>query len=263
MPRLPRGDGIKRAPQRSVPVAFIACLGLAACLCTSCSSSAAAPPTLTVVAPDALRAPFLALRPAVLGRHPGWDVNFDFVADVQPSVVTAASADVAVTGDDLAMTQLVDSNVVQGPRRLAHDVLEIAFLSGKRPGAPTPSLADLSRRGARVAVVDPSVPTGAQTVHVLSAANVHLTTLAAANAQAAMNLVVAGAVDAALIEASDFSAGPPGLSAVPVTPVGVAQVNYQVAVVKDSGHLSAAQTLAGELLGPGQAALRDAGFLSP
>jgi molybdate transport system substrate-binding protein len=196
-----------------------------------------------------------------MGRHPGWQIEFRFVSAVSASAVTAATADVVTTPDEAAMAQLVRDGVVDTPRPLAHDLLQIAV--------PTTNihhihnLADLENQPGRVAVVDLSTPTGQHTAHVLAAAKVHLNSTTAASPAAALQLVATGAADAALVETSDLKSAPPGVSGVPVTPVDQALVTYQIAVVRGSAHLAAAQALLNELLNASQVTLRDHGFLSP
>lgn len=254
------------SPRRCVPFAILGCLCLTA---GACATSAASPSSLVVIAPVALRAPFVAMRPALLGRHPRWQINFDFVAEMPTSLVASVPADVVATSDDATMTQLVDNGIVDAPHRLAHDLLEIAVPTANPRRIH--NLTDLARTGARLAIVDPATATATAagqatatvTARVLSAAHLHLATITAPDPAAALDLVATGAADAALVETSDFVSAPPGLTEVPITPSGAALVTYQIAVVKDSAHTQDARALAAELIGAGQAALRDRGFLSP
>ena len=257
MRRATRGDGTTRS-HRPFALAIIAGVCLTG---GACGQSAASPTPLVVMAPVTLQVPLLAARGAIADRHPGWQIDFDFVTQLSPATVSATSPDVVTTSDSAAMAQLEQSALVQAPHPLAHDLLEIVVPDANPNHIG--SLADLARTGIRVAVPDPSTPTGQQSRQILTDAKLRLNTLAAADPSAALDLVAVGAADAALVETSDFKAAPAGMRELPVAPLTAAMVAYQIAVVKGSAHLPAAQALENELLGPGQVSLRDHGFLSP
>jgi molybdate transport system substrate-binding protein len=248
---------MRRLRDRSHPVA----IALVLCLTAACGRSTASPSPLTVAAPTALQVPLLAARPAIIGRHPGWQIEFRFLAAPSAAAIATAGADVVATPDEAAMAQLVRDGVVDVPQRFAHDLLQIAVPTANPHHIQ--SLADLANTRGRVVIVDPSTPTGRHTARVLAATSVQLNLTTAASPAAALELVANGGADAALVETSDLKSAPPGVSGVPVTPVDLALVTYQVAVVKGSAHRAAAQGLVDELLGASQVTLRDHGFLSP
>jgi molybdate transport system substrate-binding protein len=256
MPR-PRGDGIKRLTPRSVAVALAPALFL---LTGACSGSGTSSIVLAVAAPAAMRVPFLEARSAIMARHPGWRVDFDFLAEMPTSVITAGRPDVVATGDDATMAQLFRTGFVEAPRRFAADALQIAVQATN--AAKIRSVSDLSRSGVRVAVADPSSPTGQETARVVAAEHLDLRMVTVGSPAAALELVVTGAAGAAFVETSDFISAPPGMSEVPITPANLALVTYQLAVVAHGAHVGPAQALANELLGPVQVDLRAHGFLS-
>jgi molybdate transport system substrate-binding protein len=132
-------------------------------------------------------------------------------------------------------------------------------------------LSDLERPGLTLAIGSPSVPVGAYTRAVLSRLGRARSNRILANVrseepdvQGVVGKLTQGAVDAGFVYATDVRATGGRLVAIPLPATLHPQTAYAAAVVRGTGRAAAARRfVAGLRAGPGQRALRAAGFEPP
>jgi molybdate transport system substrate-binding protein len=238
---------------RSRPWRAVVLVGLAltsALLGGACSSSGAgkAGGRLTVLAAASLST---GLREDAQAR-----VSFGGSQQLAVSVEEGADVDVIVTADQRTMDGLAAHGRVERPAVVASNTLAIAVAPGNPKGVRR--LADLARPDVVVVLAHPSVPAGKYAADVLGRAGVqvHPKSLEL-DVEAAVQKVVLGEADAAIVYATDARA-----RAVGDVPIPTAQnivTRYVAAVVKTSSHRAAARRYVARL----PARLRAAGFSAP
>ncbi len=230
------------------------------------TGTGASKPALVVSAAKSLKAAFTGYADA----FPGATVRFQFAGSdelaaqieqgVRPDVFAAASTKLP---DQLHRQGLVTAPVVFAGNRL---VLAVPADAGR-----VSSLDDLSRSGVTVAIGAQGVPIGDYTRKVLARlpARTRATILGNVRTEepdvgGIVGKLTQGAVDAGFVYATDVVASEGALRAIPLPASLQPVVAYGAAVVKGSKHPAAARAfIAGLLHGPGQRALREAGFLPP
>jgi molybdate transport system substrate-binding protein len=230
------------------------------------STTAGARPTLVVSAAKSLKAAFTAYAAA----FPDAQVRFQFAGSdelaaqieqgVRPDVYAAANTKLP---DRLHTKGLVARPVVFAGNRL---VLAVPA-DAKKVG----SLADLARPGTTVAVGAAGVPIGDYTRKVLGrlpaeerAAILRNVRTEEPDVGGIVGKLTQGAVDAGFVYVTDVVAADGALRAIPLPAALQPTVAYGAAVVDGTEHAQAARAfIAGLLRGPGQQALRQAGFLPP
>jgi molybdate transport system substrate-binding protein len=164
--------------------------------------------------------------------------------------------------------QLHDEGLVETPVVFATNELVIAVPSGS---TSVKSLADLDRRGVKIAAGSASVPVGSYTRQVLGKLPPAERDAVLANIRSSepdvkgvVGKVSTGAVDAGFVYSSDVRASGGRLRAIALPKNLEPVVAYGIAVVKGSDDPSAAAKFVDRLLSAsGQKILRDAGFGPP
>jgi molybdate transport system substrate-binding protein len=176
--------------------------------------------------------------------------------------------DVYAAANTALPEKLFAAGLVERPRVFAGNELVLAVPAG----APkVRSLADLERKGVRIAVGAASVPVGSYTREMLARlggaserrilANVRSEE---PNVQGIVGKLTQGAVDAGFVYRSDVRAAGGELEAIALAPRLAPRIAYAAAVVKGARQpLAARSYIEGLVSGKGQDALRAAGFLPP
>lgn len=179
---------------------------------------------------------------------------------VKPDVFAAANTKLP---DELYAAGLVEKPIVFAGNRL---VLAVATKSSK-----VASLADVEQPGVTVAIGSASVPIGSYTHKVLE----HLSPDAAERIMANVRTeepdvkgivgkLTQGAVDAGFVYITDVTATKGALKAIELPAALEPSAAYGVAIIKGAKHPAEAhEFVAGLVSGPGQEALRAAGFEPP
>ncbi len=205
-----------------------------------------------------------SLRPALDGQGPDVRMAFASSGAMATQIRQGAAADVVVVADPTISSALEAEGLVESPVTVARNRIAVLVPRGNPAGIRT--LADLARPGWRVAVAARGVPLGEYTATVLQRAHAQAirrnVVTEEPDAAGVIGKVSLGEVDAAIGYASDLTSG---RVAGFVLPDAIqADVRYQVAVVRSTGHRRGAQGFVAWLTGSeGRAALTGAGFTAP
>ena len=142
-------------------------------LVTGCTADASEEERITVFAAASLSRAFTAQAEAYERVHAGTDVVLSFAGSqsLVAQIQQGAPADVLATAD-VATIRAVEAELTGEPRVFAHN--QLAIVTG--PGNPKrlTSLADLGRKGVRLALAAPTVPVGKAAARALDAAGVEV-----------------------------------------------------------------------------------------
>jgi molybdate transport system substrate-binding protein len=230
------------------------------------SSSNANKPSLAVSAAASLQAAFARYAT----QFPQATVHYSFAG----SDVLAAQIEQGIKPDVFASanTKLPDMLFAKGlvfkPVVFAANKLVIAV---PESSTKVRSITDLEKPGVTLAIGSATVPIGSYTRTVLARFGPGGSAKILANVrseEADVSGIVGklneGAVDAGFTYVTDVQATKGALKAIPLPASLQPEVAYGAAVVKGSAHPTQAQQfVSGLLSGPGQADLREAGFLPP
>lgn len=235
-------------------------------LATACSSSPGAPATtVTVFAASSLTATFTQLAKGFERAHPGTTVRLSFgpSSGLAQQVVAGAPADVFASASPKTMQQVVDAGDATAPTTFARNVAQVAVAPGS--STTVTSLADLAKRGVRVALCAPQVPCGALTQEVLARARVAVRPVTLGlDVKSTLAYVTGGQVDAAVVYATDVLAAGSEVVGVTVPAEVNSSTAYEIATVTSSRHRALARAFEQYVLSrDGQAALARAGFQKP
>ncbi|HEX7740632.1 MAG TPA: molybdate ABC transporter substrate-binding protein [Marmoricola sp.] len=228
---------------------------------TACGGSKTT--TLHVFAAASLKESFTTLGQQFEKDHPHVKVDFSFGAsDVLASQVDqGAPADVFATASTKTM-DLVASKVT-GRKNFATNTMEIA-VPAKNPGHIT-KLADLTRKGVKLAVCQAEVPCGtvAATVFANAKLKVHPVT-EEVDVKSVLTKVSLGEVDAGIVYVSDVKTAGDSVKGITIPNAVNAVTTYPISVVKDSDHTDLAKEFEALVTGAaGQKVLAANGFAGP
>lgn len=245
--------------KKSAAVLAALALGLVPLL-TACGSSKT---TLHVFAAASLKETFTTLGTQFEKDHPDVKVEFSFGAsDVLASQVDqGAPVDVFATASTKTMDQ-VDSKVT-GRTNFASNTMEIA-VPPKNPAHIT-KLADLTKKGVKVAVCQADVPCGTVAATVFANAKLDVKPVTEeVDVKSVLTKVSLGEVDAGIVYVSDVKTAGDDVVGIPI-PDGVnAVTTYPISVVKDSDHTDLAKDFESLVTGAaGQKVLAANGFAGP
>lgn len=256
----------------SLPVSWVALpMLLAGCGASLSSPPASASPTprltgsLTVFAAASLTEALSDDKARLSTAYPDLSLTYSFAGSQQlvTQVEAGAPADVVATADEASIQKLVSAKLVEPPRLIARNVLEIVVAPGNPKGVR--GLADLARSDLRVLLADPSVPVGKYGRQALDkqGVTVHPVSLEL-NVKAALQKVESGEADAAIVYVTDVKSAGARASGVAIPASQNVEATYPVAVVKGTTRHDVAQAFVDQLVtGVGQEALRARGFLAP
>jgi molybdate transport system substrate-binding protein len=254
-------------------LALTACGGSSDSSASSGSSSAAASSsggdvtgTLTVFAAASLTGVFTGLGNQLEQANPGLDVKFNFAGSdaLATQITQGAPADVFASANEKQMKVVTGAGLqAADPGIFTENVLEIAVPEGN-PGHVT-GLEDFENADLTLAVCAPSVPCGAASQQVFTAAGIDARPdTQETDVKAALTKVQLGEVDAALVYATDVKAAGDGVEGIPFPEADQAVNKYPIVTLKSAPNPDAAQAFV-DLVNSdaGQKALADAGFRAP
>jgi molybdate transport system substrate-binding protein len=260
---------MRRIGTRTLAPVTVVTLALAACGSATTPGPSATPDPLsgsiTVLAASSLTSAFNTAEHGLELDHPGFTATYSFAGSqtLVTQVINGAPADVIATANTTTMAQLVAKGLVDTPVKFCQNKLEIIVAPGNPKSIKT--LADLANPGVAVVLGDPSVPVGSYAKDALTKAGVKLTpkSLQLDDAEVVQQ-VESGNADAALVFVTDVISGGDKVTGVPIpdaqNKVGV----YEIAVIKASAKMAAAQAyVTAAVSGEVQAELKAAGFLPP
>ncbi len=265
---------------RSATLATVLVLGLGA---SACGSSSAASPSgggsssrpeatpnpltgsLTVFAAASLTEAFNDAKTTLQSAHTGLSVTYSFAGSqaLVTQVQNGAPADVIATADRATMQKLVTAGLVDTPKTLVRNKLEIVVA----PGNPKhlTGLTDFARTDLKVILEDPSVPAGKYGRQALQAQGVTATPVSLPlDVKSELLAVEQGNADVGIVYVTDVSSAGSAVTGVPIPDGQNVIATYPIAVVKATSHTAAAQAFVdGMVTGTGQQALLARGFLAP
>jgi molybdate transport system substrate-binding protein len=178
-------------------------------------------------------------------------------------IINGAPADVIATANTDTMAQLTAEGLVDTPQAFCQNKLEIAVAPGNPMNIKT--LADLNNPGVKLVIGDPSVPVGEYVTDIEAADSLHFTPVSLQLSDAAvLEQLESGDANAALVFVTDEIGAAGKVTGVPIPAAQNKIGTYEIAAVKASGNLAAAEAfVTSAVSGDIQTALLAAGFLPP
>ena len=249
---------------RTVVLALLVPVLIAACGAPVAVGGHRAPATLTVFAASSLRNAFTEIGADFERTHPGVSVRFSFAgsADLVEQINAGAPADVFASADQASMDTSRLPTAVD-PQPFATNTLEIAVPRGNP--AKIGTFADLARPGLKVVICAVEVPCGAATRAVAEIVGVRLRPVSREQAVSdVLGKVAAGEADAGVVYVTDVKGSKGTVDGIEF-PESKQVVNvYPIARLADSEHPRLAdEFIASVRTGAGHKTLADAGFGTP
>jgi molybdate transport system substrate-binding protein len=231
--------------------------------CGSSSSDSGGGGTLHVFAAASLTEAFTTLGRSFEAAHPGTKVVFNFgpSSGLAQQITAGAPADVFASASPTTMQQVVAKGAAASSTPFVENVMEIAVPPDNPAAVDT--LADLAKRGVKVAVCQPQVPCGATAQKVF--ANAHVTVKPVTeevDVKSVLSKVELGEVDAGVVYVTDVRAAGVKVKGVPIPAPVNASTTYPIAALAKGG--KTAQAFVSYVLSPaGADVLTRAGFERP
>lgn len=221
---------------------------------------------LTVSAAASLTGTFDQIKADFAKLHPGLDITISYGgSDTLAAQINAgAPVDVFAAASDATMNTVASAgNLVGSPQRFASNTLEIAVPPSNPAGIA--SLADTTKRGAKLVLCAETVPCGAAAKKVYAAAGLTPSPVSLeTDVKSVLSKVQMNEADAGLVYKTDVIAAGDAVKGVSFPEASGAATNYPIAVVKSAPHSAAASAFVAYVLSPeGQRVLTAAGFASP
>jgi molybdate transport system substrate-binding protein len=221
--------------------------------------------TVTVFAAASLTEAFHTLADRFETAHPGVSIKLSFGASsaLALQITQGAPADVFASASARNMTQVITARAATESTVFARNVLEVAVPPANPAGVT--GIADLARRGVKVALCQSQVPCGATAEQVFDKAGLTVTPVTLEpDVKAALTKVETGEVDAALVYATDVRAAGPKVRGIEIPGAQNASTDYPIAVLGAARNPVAARAFTGFVLSAsGRDVFAAAGFASP
>jgi len=246
--------------KRTLPLLFA--------LLVACSSAGARAPTeITVAAAASLSAVFPQIGAGFERAHPGVHVRFTFSSSngLATQIREGAAVDVFAS----ASPQWIDA-VAADPGVLQRAIFarnRLVLIVPKDNPAHITKFADIARPGLRLVVAAVGVPAGDYARQAFALAGLRGARNIVSNEQdveGVVQKVVSGDADAGIVYATDVTATvAQSVIAIELPASANVIAKYEIAVILGSKVSFESRAFLTYVLGPGQAALREAGFSAP
>ncbi|MDQ2756758.1 MAG: molybdate ABC transporter substrate-binding protein [Actinomycetota bacterium] len=223
--------------------------------------------TVTVFAAASLKEAFSAIGTAFESAHPGVRVvlNFGPSSGLATSITQGNPADVFASASPSNMDAVVKAGDATNPSTFARNQMEIV-VPVSNP-AQVRGLADLARRGVKVALCQAQVPCGKVAAQVFARAGIDVVPISQeTDVKAVLTKVSLGEVDAGVVYVTDVRAAAPGgkVTGIEIPAAVNASTTYPVAALTKAPNPSGAAAFTAFVLsGAGRSALTSAGFAAP
>ena len=221
--------------------------------------------TITVFAAASLHDAFTSLGEKFEAEHPGTKVVFNFgpSSGLATQIGQGAPADVFASASTKTMDQVVPGGDATEPKDFAANTMEIA-VPPDNPAA-VKALADLARKGVKVALCQAGVPCGATAAKVFENAQITVTPVTEEiDVKAVLSKVTLGEVDAGVVYVTDVRAAGDAVKSIEIPGDVNAATTYPIAALTGSENKATAQAFVDHVLSPvGSAELTAAGFRMP
>jgi molybdate transport system substrate-binding protein len=236
---------------------------------TAASGGSSAKPTvtgtITVFAAASLQEAFTALGKAFESAHPGSRVVFNFgpSSGLSEQIEQGAPADVFASASPKNMDSVVSSGDASPPATFATNTMAIAVPPENPAGIAT--VADLARKGVKVALCQAEVPCGATALQVFRNAGVTVTPVTQeVDVKSTLSKVTLGEVDAGVVYVTDVRAAGTAVKGIRIPGDVNASTAYPIAPLTASKNTATARAFVDLVLSPaGSAELAKAGFSRP
>jgi molybdate transport system substrate-binding protein len=232
---------------------------------TLSASGGAVSGTITVFAAASLTESFGTLGRQFEAAHPGTTVRFNFGASstLAQNIQQGAPADVFASASAKNMQQVVDAGEASGPATFATNVMEIA-VPPDNP-AKIATVADLARKGVKVALCQAQVPCGTVAKQVFDKQRLSVTPVTeGADVKAVLTAVQLGEVDAGMVYRTDVRAAGSKVTGIEIPADQNASTAYPIVALKNAPDAAtAAAFVAYVLSADGGKVLSAAGFAGP
>ena len=228
-------------------------------------SASAVSGQITVLAASSLKEAFTTLGKQFEAAHPGTKVVFSFGASstLAQQIAQGAPADVFASASTKNMDQVVSGGAASSPSSFVRNVMEIAVPPANPAHVAT--VADLAKKGVKVALCQAAVPCGATALEVFRNAGVTVSPVTQeADVKATLSKVELGEVDAGVVYVTDVRAAGSKVEGVEIPDAINASTTYPIAALTASKNAATAQAFVDYVLSSdGQAVLTAAGFAQP
>ena len=232
---------------------------------TSTHKSPAVTGTINVFAASSLQEAFTKLGSQFEAAHPGTKVVFSFgpSSGLATQIGQGAPADVFASASTTNMDQVVSSGAAASPTNFVANRMEIA-VPPKNPAGIT-GVADLAKKGVKVAVCQAAVPCGKTALKVFDNAKIKVRPVTQEiDVKSTLSKVTLGEVDAGVVYVTDVRAAGGSVKGIEIPANVNASTTYPIAPITSSKNKTTAQAFVAYVLSPdGLAALTAAGFSKP
>jgi molybdate transport system substrate-binding protein len=221
--------------------------------------------TITVLAASSLQEAFTKLGGQFEAAHPGTKVVFSFgpSSGLAEQIGQGAPADVFASASGKNMDTVVAAGQASSPTMFVSNTMEIA-VPPKNP-AHIATVADLAKKGVKVALCQAEVPCGATALKVFDNAKIKVTPVTQeVDVKSTLSKVTLGEVDAGVVYVTDVRAAGDSVKGIEIPAEVNASTTYPIAALTASKNKATAQAFVDYVLSPdGLAALTAAGFTKP
>jgi molybdate transport system substrate-binding protein len=229
------------------------------------SKSPAVTGTVTVFAAASLQEAFTKLGTQFEAAHPGTKVVFSFgpSSGLAEQIGQGSPADVFASASTSTMDQVVAGGDAKSPTNFVSNTMEIV-VPPKNP-AHIAKVADLAKKGVKVALCQAEVPCGATALKVFDNAKIKVTPVTQeVDVKSTLSKVTLGEVDAGVVYVTDVRAAGGSVKGIEIPADVNASTTYPIAALSASKNKATAQAFVDYVLSAsGLAALTAAGFSRP
>jgi molybdate transport system substrate-binding protein len=231
----------------------------------SASKPASVTGTITVLAASSLQEAFTKLGTQFEAAHPGTKVVFSFgpSSGLAEQIGQGAPADVFASASTKNMDVVVSDGAAKSATNFVSNTMEIA-VPPKNP-AGIAEVADLAKKGVKVALCQAAVPCGATALKVFDNAKIKVVPVTEEiDVKSTLSKVTLGEVDAGVVYVTDVRAAGSTVKGIEIPADINASTTYPIASLSGSKNKATAQAFVDYVLSPdGLAALTAAGFSKP
>ncbi len=221
--------------------------------------------TVTVLAAASLTEAFTTLGQQFEAAHPGTKVQFSFAASsaLATQITQGAPADVFASASQKNMDQVTSAGAASSPTPFVKNVMEIAVPPNNPAGIAT--VADLAKKGVKVALCQAQVPCGATAESVFGNAKVKVTPVTQeADVKSVLAKVETGEVDAGVVYVTDVRAAGSKVKGIEIGPDQNASTTYPIAALSKAPNAAGAKAFVDFVLSSaGSTVLTQDGFQKP
>ena len=243
-------------------IAFLSALCATAALVSGCGGSEG---TITVFAAASLQDAFTSLGKEFEADNPGSKVVFNFgpSSGLATQIGQGAPADVFASASTITMDEVVTGGNAAHPTNFVANTMQIAVPPDNPAGIT--AVADLAKKGVKVALCQADVPCGATALKVFENAKIQVTPVTEEiDVKATLSKVSLGEVDAGVVYVTDVLAAGDSVKGIEIPADINASTTYPIAPLTASENQATAQAFVDYVLSAdGAAVLTEAGFSTP